>query len=264
MRKINRVLIQEPNNLNCLNKEQLAHLLDHKKITGTIYRHQDVKDALDFLYYDKCYICECSVKNSYEVEHYRPKKEFPQLGYTWRNLHKSCPTCNKAKNGDDFKIFTNGVVTDMKLLDPSDINYDIEEYILFNVNNEVESNDIGTDASVTLKATKTISYLNNDTIISKRRKAAHSLLLSFCQELSSLKKRMIEISQNLTTYSCPVDQIQMHEDRLILNELSKLNTLYLKDSAEYSTCTRVSFIFATNLTYQEIQNIITTLRRNLL
>lgn len=39
-------------------------------------------------------------KNSYAVEHFAPKKRFPQLEFRYENLLYSCPFCNSAKSSD--------------------------------------------------------------------------------------------------------------------------------------------------------------------
>ncbi len=41
-----------------------------------------------------------------EVEHYKPKAQYPELEFDWENLFASCPTCNKQKE-KDYKKYEN-------------------------------------------------------------------------------------------------------------------------------------------------------------
>ncbi|MEF1175263.1 hypothetical protein REH73_23155, partial [Vibrio sinaloensis] len=161
MRKVNRSLVTTPNKLINLTDTNLQQLTSHTTISSAVYRHQDVKDSLAELYFEKCYICECDVKNAYKVEHYLPKKYFPNLGYSWDNLHKSCEGCNLAKeHASFFKTDDNNNVVDILLLDPSSNSYDINDYIRFNINSVAELVNVGTVPEVIEKAKNTIKYLN--------------------------------------------------------------------------------------------------------
>ena len=57
--------------------------------------------------------------NSFHVEHFAPKEQFPSLKYTYDNLLYSCPYCNISKSdkwpSDDSMI---SVVGDFGFLDP--------------------------------------------------------------------------------------------------------------------------------------------------
>jgi len=61
------------------------------------YKKKDVKRALSSLYKGKCAFCEQKVEQ-YHVEHYRPKKIYYWLAFSWDNLLLSCPTCNQKKD----------------------------------------------------------------------------------------------------------------------------------------------------------------------
>jgi uncharacterized protein (TIGR02646 family) len=72
------------------------------------YRHDEVKMALEELFYDKCAYCETrpTPGSSWDVEHYRPKGRVAEredhpgyywLAYTWENLYPSCPLCNQHR-----------------------------------------------------------------------------------------------------------------------------------------------------------------------
>ena len=66
------------------------------------YRNDDVKAALKTMYGERCCYCEVNITNiTWEhIEHRKPKAIglFPNLTFTWSNLHLACPKCNNAKS----------------------------------------------------------------------------------------------------------------------------------------------------------------------
>jgi len=77
------------------------------KVT-TFYKHQEVKKALEKLFYDKCAYCESNITvgSPWDVEHFRPKGRVAErpdhpgyywLAYTWENLYPSCIFCNQNR-----------------------------------------------------------------------------------------------------------------------------------------------------------------------
>ena len=79
-----------PNNLNQVNKH--------------IYATKEVKERLNLLYYKKCAYCEDTLLNHFKhIDHYRPKKNYYWLAYSWDNLVLCCENCNVNK-GTHFKI----------------------------------------------------------------------------------------------------------------------------------------------------------------
>jgi uncharacterized protein (TIGR02646 family) len=102
MRNVDRASVPTPNNLQNLTVINQGHLANSNSISTAVYGHKNVKASLQRLYHDKCYVCECDVSaGRYVVEHYLPKQHFPNLGYTWTNLHKAC---NQCKNTAIFDI----------------------------------------------------------------------------------------------------------------------------------------------------------------
>lgn len=82
-------------------------VIDNKKYIDTgvynsRYKQEDVKIALKRIYKNKCAFCEQRVESSH-VEHYRPKKKYYWLAYSWDNLVLACPSCNQNK-GTNFEI----------------------------------------------------------------------------------------------------------------------------------------------------------------
>lgn len=76
------------------------------------YGHNDVREALDLIYNNKCAYCECEIGavSTPHIDHHRPINSYaeignPQhhngyywLGYEWSNLVLSCPSCNGTKS----------------------------------------------------------------------------------------------------------------------------------------------------------------------
>lgn len=59
--------------------------------------HEAVKEALIEDLHGKCYLCERKQPIT-EVEHFRPRAEFPELRDDWDNLFLACPhSCNQRR-----------------------------------------------------------------------------------------------------------------------------------------------------------------------
>ena len=89
-----------------------------------IYKHQEVKNALERLFRGKCAYCETFYSNAQpmDVEHFRPKgavegvKDHPGywwIGMAWENLLPSCIDCNRKRN----QTTPEGHVSQVKLLE---------------------------------------------------------------------------------------------------------------------------------------------------
>lgn len=247
MRKVNRTQFSIPNrlqNLTVINTEQLN---DSKTISNSVYGHDDVKYSLTQLYFEKCYICECDVSSErYDIEHYLPKKHFPQLGYTWSNLHKSCEGCNLAKESNDFAITDDaGKFIDIKLLDPSSTNYDINDYIKFDLDSKAELVGRGHDALVIEKAINTIRYLNggDKSVYGKGlpylRENRSKKFLQYCVEfLVEHKPRIRQIILDVDHYTSPENRRELIADQEICHRISAIDLLFLADKAPFSTNVR--------------------------
>ena len=84
-------------------QEQGAH-----EIVESIYKHTQVRTALERLFHDKCAYCEWKVASGtdWDVDHFRPKGRVAErenhpgyywLTYTWTNLYPSCIYCNESR-----------------------------------------------------------------------------------------------------------------------------------------------------------------------
>lgn len=87
--------------------QRRQELIDHgayinKPNYSSRYKCDDIKKALKKLYNRKCAFCEVS-SDDLHVEHFRPKKIYYWLAYSWDNLLLACPSCNGNK-GSRFDI----------------------------------------------------------------------------------------------------------------------------------------------------------------
>lgn len=105
MRKINKNLENIPSSL-VVKDENVTHqrrlelignkgYIDEKRYNSR-YKTQDIRDELVKIYHNKCAFCEQKVEQSH-IEHFRPKKIYYWLAYSWDNLILSCPECNIYK-----------------------------------------------------------------------------------------------------------------------------------------------------------------------
>lgn len=79
-------------------KAKLAkEALQRAKEKGTTYNTKEVNEALNEIFYGKCYICECKGITSCQIEHLKPHKNNIELKYNWNNLFWSCAHCNNIK-----------------------------------------------------------------------------------------------------------------------------------------------------------------------
>ncbi|MEA3451744.1 MAG: hypothetical protein U9Q83_07550, partial [Bacteroidota bacterium] len=150
---------------------------------GAIYRHDDVLNKLDSLYFKKCGYCE-KITNNYEIEHYRPKDKelYPYLSYEWSNIFPVCHHCNfhkknlfpissKVRNSDinirDIKILNE--IEEPKIINPEIDNP--EEHFDFNI-------ETGEIIGKTSRANETIKIcdLNSDDLIYFRKKTIDPII----------------------------------------------------------------------------------------
>lgn len=72
------------------------------------YKTSDIRDKLKKIYNGKCAFCE-QKEEQLHVEHFRPKKIYYWLAYSWDNLILACPKCNEHK-GTNFDTRGNKVI----------------------------------------------------------------------------------------------------------------------------------------------------------
>lgn len=69
---------------------------ERQKKNGT-YNTPEVNDALQEMFYKKCYLCENKDVTAYEVEHLVSAGGDRELRYDWNNLFLACAHCNSTK-----------------------------------------------------------------------------------------------------------------------------------------------------------------------
>lgn len=70
---------------------------------GMPWAHPEIRAALTAETKGRCAYCDASIANvaTAHIEHYRPRKKYPELVVEWANLTIACPRCN-SKKGDSF------------------------------------------------------------------------------------------------------------------------------------------------------------------
>lgn len=78
---------------------------EKKKLTS-FYRNAAVRDGLIKSSQGKCAFCECipSEGGNIEIEHFKPKSEYPEFTFEWDNFLPSCRKCNGSKGTHDTVI----------------------------------------------------------------------------------------------------------------------------------------------------------------
>ena len=100
-----------------------------------LYKHPQVRMALERLFHDKCAYCEWQLTGGadWDIEHFRPKGRVAEredhpgyywLAYTWWNLYPSCAHCNqkrkdKARWADPVELPAAGKLDQFPLHDES-------------------------------------------------------------------------------------------------------------------------------------------------
>jgi uncharacterized protein (TIGR02646 family) len=109
-----------------------------------------------------CAFCDGAVgaESTCTVEHFRPKRDFPNLIFDWTNLFPACNACQAAK-GKKF---------DERLLKPDSFDYRFARYFICNfLTGEIESNPIA-PASDQEQAKLTIQIYDLNKTERKRRR----------------------------------------------------------------------------------------------
>lgn len=67
---------------------------------GSPWQRVEVAEALRAECSEKCMYCECQPETGsyFEVEHIKPKSQFPALILVWENLGLACSRCNRSKS----------------------------------------------------------------------------------------------------------------------------------------------------------------------
>lgn len=115
------IKLNRPQKPHQLTDSLVATLVSEFKSDGSSVWNKDfIKTALLNLSNKKCCYCECNINEEskyMEVEHFYPKKFYPDLVVTWDNLLPSCKRCNGNKSEHDPKneYIINPCIDDPKL-----------------------------------------------------------------------------------------------------------------------------------------------------
>jgi len=94
-------ILTSENRQNAFNANVLSSSYSDSK---NLYKVGSVQKKLNELYHLKCGYCEKPLLDTPKhIEHYRPKKSYYWLAYSWDNLLLSCGECNSSK-GDRFEV----------------------------------------------------------------------------------------------------------------------------------------------------------------
>ena len=186
------------------------------------YKNKDIKEKLKEIYHGKCAFCEQKVEQLH-VEHFRPKKIYYWLVYSWDNLILACPTCNEYKdinfevnglrctfenNEENLRKINNisesyDVLEQPKMVNPEKI--DPFDYITFTKTGRIDSLDQN------LKYTITTCKLDRNYLNDERRKILDTFKNEIQSELVNSKneveqrhaitvlvRRFIQVSKDLS------------------------------------------------------------------
>lgn len=132
----------------------------------TCYHGKDgIRARLRMMTQQRCAFCDgpVGVESKETVEHFRPKRHFPQLAYDWSNLFPACDVCQEK--GDKF---------DEALLKPDEDGYEFNRYFIKNYDTgEIEVNTFASpDEQNRAEVTLTLYRLN--TSLRKRSRKRES------------------------------------------------------------------------------------------
>src|SRR5262249_7167190 len=68
---------------------------------GPFKDYKKYRPHLRLKFHSKCVYCrmpDTLGSAVYEIDHYRPRKQFPELVATWKNLFYACRKCNRRKS----------------------------------------------------------------------------------------------------------------------------------------------------------------------
>lgn len=88
-------------------KQKALREKENHKVDSTVCADNDLREALEELFYQKCAYCESDLRRvEWEVEHFRPKGRVRErhdhpgyywLACEWKNLYPSCTFCNQHR-----------------------------------------------------------------------------------------------------------------------------------------------------------------------
>ncbi len=175
------------------------------------YKQSDTKEELEDIYHKKCAYCEKSLLDGFKhIDHFRPKKLYHWLGYSWDNLILSCDYCNVNKrdnfpiagdkqnySGEEFSDIHNLSSNYDRLEKPLIINPERDrgylKHIEFDKSGQISSDD--EKVKTTIKESK----LNRSELRERREKI-------FTDFQNSLNRKLIKFPKNLAVIKDTIEE----------------------------------------------------------
>ncbi len=92
------------------------------KAPDKVFNHKDkdIKDKIRNDFFVLCYICEEFVPVHFQIDHFKPQNNFPELKNNWENLFYCCGKCNGMRprniNTDGNEVLNNCIDDVEKLI----------------------------------------------------------------------------------------------------------------------------------------------------
>ncbi|TAE68128.1 MAG: hypothetical protein EAZ85_14490 [Bacteroidetes bacterium] len=181
------------------------------------YNCGNVLERLQQDFKNKCYLCEDTDITNIEIEHFKPKSNFPHLIFEWGNLFFSCGYCNSVKSNDFHDI-----------LDCTNKEHNVDKNITYQIKIEQDLKE-----KISIKSIKTNDVTTQNTV---------TLLLEIHQpENSTLNKKIA--SQNLRTKILEnvnnfINYIEKYVEAKNENDNTKIQTIKIIIQKELSNSSK--------------------------
>ena len=206
--------IDPPKELTSDNVKKLTK--EFQKSEKSVWNKDYIKRQLLLMTNNKCAYCETplDISGSYmEVEHFFPKKKYPEKVVEWSNLLPSCKRCNVKKGSTDTKEF--------EIIDPSIC--DPKEHLSLKRYRIVGKDNIG-------KQTVQLLNLNDFSKLVMNRASIGEALSEKLEDLNDTVNGLIENVDTLKTMRIRNTMISLLQDVQLQNSYSAtLSTLLLSD-----------------------------------
>ncbi len=156
---------------------------------------EDVRDVLRAMCNapERCMYCEDN--EATDIEHIRPKSEYPKAAFVWENFLLACPTCNSRFKGSQYH---------RDFMDPSSPGYDLWKRWVFDprTGHYFPGSDSDEGASETLRI---LGFDHRREGLAERRRRYLTLLVTGIRDYAKAKAagrtaRAQELARSLSAY----------------------------------------------------------------
>jgi uncharacterized protein (TIGR02646 family) len=194
--------------LNNLREEAFNHNIAVSRYCddSNRYKAKSVLNELKKIYGLKCAFCEKKLLDAPKhIEHYRPKKIYYWLAYSWDNLLLACGSCNSSKS-DNFEIYgVQAVYQNQSFLNVNNLSavYNTQEQPLIinpevdDILNDLEYDKYGKLFSNNPRVSHTINVackLNRDELLQLRQEIINDFTMRINDYYLALRKKECELS----------------------------------------------------------------------